>query len=244
MKIVIQLFTALLLLTGVITLLKQTTANHRLVAEVSRLEAELGKMPIEDEKKVYVVEIEEPEVPPEVAPHVAGIWQFRCYLPPSYAFIQINASGRVAKDGLVHFGGYSSSWSTPKPTAIHGMLTVSLRKKDKSVEMFYSFGGSAGTTSWNSVNAEPLSRMFTQKLASSKHGAKAFDQQTILPVLKVLDPTTAEEKDVAGKSLTTYEGGLFVLCPKAREPDLQQLRDGKLPGDFKAEWIAAAVSDE
>lgn len=151
MKFIIRVFTALLLLTGAISLIRQTTANYGLAAEVSRLEAELGKMSIKDENKVYVVEIEAPEVPPEVAPQVASIWQFRCYLPPSYAFIQMNASGRVAEDGLVHLGGYSSSWGTPKPTAIHGMLTVSLRKKGKTVEMFYSFGGSTGTTSWNSI---------------------------------------------------------------------------------------------
>lgn len=44
MKFIIRVFTALLLLTGAISLIRQTTANYGLAAEVSRLEAELGKI--------------------------------------------------------------------------------------------------------------------------------------------------------------------------------------------------------
>lgn len=244
MKFAIRVFIVLLFLTGAISLFNQTAANTRLAAEVSRLEAELGKMSIKDANQVHIVEIKEPDIPPEVARHVERIWQFRCYLPPGYDFIQINASGRVSEEGLYQSGGSGSTWGTPKPTAIHGLLTISLRKKDKSVEAFYSFGGTSGTTSWNSIESGQMGRLVAKKLASSKHGPRSFDQQTLLPVLKVFDPTTAEDKEVAGKILTTYEGGLFVLCPKTREPDMQQLRSGRQPGEFKPEWLAAAVSDE
>lgn len=244
MKFVIRVFTLLLFLAGAVILFKQTTANHQLAAEVDRLEAELGKMSIGNANKVHIVEIKKPDVPPEVALHVARIWQFRCYLPPGYDFIQLHASGRVAEDGLYHTGGSGTTWGTPKPTAIHGLLTVSLRKKGKLVEEFYSFGGSSGTMSWNSINSDPLGRLVAQKLASVKHGPRSFDQQTLLPVLKVFDPSTAEDKEVAGETLTTYEGGLFVLCPKARQLDLQRLSSGNPLRDIKPEWLATAVSDE
>ena len=83
----IRLFTLLLLFAGCIGLAYQSIINRRLGAEVKRLEAELGRMPIDDPHQVHLVEIEDPAVPPEVASEVELIWQFRCDSPPASHYV-------------------------------------------------------------------------------------------------------------------------------------------------------------
>jgi len=244
MKYAIRLLIILLFLAGCISLIYQSAENNRLAAEVNRLEAELGKMSIEDANRVQIVEIEVPDVPPEVASHVERVWQFRCYLPPGYDFMKMSGGGRVAAEGLYQSGGYAGSWGTPKQIAVHNLLTVSFQKKDNRLQAFYSFGGLSGTTSWNAFNPDRFGRMVLQKLVSSNQGPRSFDQDTILPLLRIYDPKTAEDMEVAGKSLTTYEGGQFVLCPRSREPYLNQLRMGETPHDFDRNWLATVVVDE
>lgn len=244
MKYAIRLLTILLFLAGCISLVYQSAENNRLAAEVLRLEAELGRMSIKDANQIHIVEIEVPDVAPEVASHVERVWQFRCYLPPGYDFLKMSGGGRVTEEGLYHSGGSSSSSGTPSPTAIHDLLTMSLRKNDNRLEAFYSFSGSKSTTSWGAFNPDHLDRMIVQKLVSSNQGPRSFDQDTILPLLKIYDPSTAEEKEVAGESLTTYEGGQFVLCPKSRATYFNQLRAGQASHDFEPGWLAKAVVDE
>ncbi len=107
-----------------------------------------GKLPIDDPKRVHMVEIARPEVPSEVAPHIARLWQFRCYMPPGYDVIQFNGRGQVTKDGCYVEGGMSSSWGSPNAEATHRLLTVSLQKRDNRLDVFYSSGTSTGVSSW------------------------------------------------------------------------------------------------
>lgn len=244
MKYAIRLLTVLLFVAGGISLIYHSAENNRLAAEIRQLEDELGKMSIKDDKQVHIVEIEVPDVPPEVASHVERVWQFRCYLPPGYDFIKMCGGGRVTEGGLFLSGGYSSGWGSPSPSAVHSLVTVSLRKKDNRLQAFFSFAGSSGTTSWGAFNPDGLGTMVVQKLVSSDQGPRSFDQDTILPLLKVYDPSTADDREVAGKSLTTYEGGQIVVCPKSRETYLNELRTGETPRDFDPDWLATAVVDE
>jgi hypothetical protein len=191
------------------------------------------------------VEIDQPDGPPEVGSYVEGLWQFRCYLPPGYNVIRYSGGGRVAKEGLYVAGGSGSSWSSPQATATHKLLTVSFQKKDNRMDAFYSFGGSSGTSSWGHFHPDGMDHgLVVQKLATSEHGPRSFDQDTILPLLKLFDPTTAEVKEVDGKSITTYAGGVFVLCPKSRESEFNRLVRGETPVGFDSSSIATAVADE
>ncbi len=244
MRFAIRLLTILIFLAGFGILVYFSIENNRLASEVDRLEAELGKMVIKDVNRVHIVEIAAPDVPPEVASHIEGVWQFRCYLPPKYNYMQMSGGGRVTLDSLYQSGGFSSSWGSPPSTSVQSLLTMSFQKKDKRLIAFYSFSGSRGTTSWNNFNPDRLATMVVQKLVNSKKGPRSFDQETILPLLKIYDPTTAKNQEIEGKSITTYEGGQFVLCPKSLETCLQQLREGKTPQDFNPNWVATAVVDE
>ncbi len=242
MKYAIRLFTILFFLAGCIGLIYQSTENTRLDAEVSRLEAELGSMSIIDTDRVHLVEIEVRDVPPEVASHVERIWQFRCYFPPGYDLMQISGGGRVTQEGIYQSGGSSSSWGVPKPEAIHKLLTVSFQKKDDHLEAFYSFNGSGGTIAWSAFNPHRFDALVIQKLVSSDQGPRSFNRDTILPLLKIYDPSSAEDKEVAGKTFTTYAGGLFVLSPKSRAKVLNQLRSGETPAEFDPNWLATDPS--
>jgi len=62
--------------------------------------------------------------------------------------------------------------------------------------------------------------------------------------LKIFDSTTAEDKEVAGQTLTTYAGGFFVLCPKSRQSRFAQLIQGKTPSDFDPGEIASEAGNE
>jgi hypothetical protein len=244
MKYVLRLFTFLLFLAGCIGLLKLSTENGRLSIDVNRLEAELGRMSIDNVDRVHLVEVETPDVPPEVASQVERVWQFRCYLPAGYDFMQLSGSGRVTKDGLYQNGGYSSSYGTPKLEATHQLLTVSLQKKSDRLQVHLSLGGSSGTTSWSGLSTDRFDALVVQQLVSSDQGPRSFNQDTILPLLKIFDPSTAEDKEVAGNTLTTYAGGLIVLCPKSRENILNQLLRGETPNEFEPGWLATEVGDE
>ena len=245
MKIVIRLLLLLASLAGIIALVRLSSDNRQLSEQIDQLEAELGRMSIVDANRVYLVEIDTPDVPPEVASHVERIWQFRCYLPPGYDVMRFSGRGRVAKEGSYVAGSHGSSWGSPQPEANHQLLTVSFQRKDNRWEAFYSFGGSSSTGSLDSFNPDRFDEaLVVQKLVSSEQGPRSFDQDTILPLLKIFDPTTAEDTQVAGKTLTTYAGGLFVLCPKSRESQFSQLHQGKTPIHFDPSWIATEADDE
>jgi hypothetical protein len=202
-------------------------------------------MPIDDSDRVYLVEIEAPDVPPEVASHLESVWQFRCYLPPGYDFIRVSGGGRVAKEGLYLDGGFGSVSGSPLPEAIHQMVTVSLQKKDDRLEAFHTFGASSGTNTWGRFDPDHVDEsLVVQKIVSREQGPRSFDQDAILPLLKIYDPSSAEDKQVPGKAITTYAGGLFVLCPKSRQGALAQLQRGEMPDEFDPGWIAREAADE
>ena len=244
MKFITRLLLVLLFACGFVTLIYLSLDNNRLRAGLDQLEAELGRMSIEDADRIHIVEIEEPDVPVEVAAHLQGTWQFRCYLPPNYDFMQLSGDGHVTKEGVYQDGGYSSSWGTPTPQAIHKLLTVSIQQRGNNLEVFHSFSGSSGTNTWSETSPTRFDALVVQKLVSSDRGPRTFDRDTILPLLKIYDPSTAQSKEIAGKTLTTYVGGLIVLCPKSRERALNQLRSGQTPSDFDPSWIATEVVDE
>ena len=245
MKLVVRLLTILLLLAGGIVLIRLSIDNRELGAQIDQLQAELGRMPIGDSDRVHLVEIETPDVPPEVASHIERVWQFRCYLPPNYDFMRFSGGGRVAKEGVYHAGGFGSGWGSPQSEAIHELLTVSFQKKDNRLEVFNAFGGSSGTSSWGGFAPDRMDdTVVVQKIVSSEQGPRSFDQDTILPVLKIYDPSSTEDKEVAGKTMTTYAGGMFMLCPKSRESEFNQLRRGETPVGFDPSWIATEASYE
>ncbi|MCA9214406.1 MAG: hypothetical protein KDB27_15145 [Planctomycetales bacterium] len=245
MNLLVRLPTILFLLVGSIVLIRLSTDNHNLGNQIEQLEAELGQMSINDTDRVHLVEIETPDVPPEIASRVERVWQFRCYLPPGYDVIRLNGGGRIAKEGVYLSGGFSSGWGSPRQEATHKLFTVSFQKKDDRWEAFYSFGGSSGTTSWHPLDFDRIDEaLVVEKIVSSEHGPRSFDQDTILPLLRIYDPRTAEDKEVAGKTITTYAGGLFVLCPKSLESEFDKLKRGETPTGFEPSSIATVVTDE
>jgi hypothetical protein len=158
--------------------------------------------------------------------------------------MRFSGDGRVSKDGVYHHGGSSSSWGTASPVAVQELLTVSLQQKDDYLQSFCSLGGSSSTTSWSGFSADDFDALIIQKLVTCDQGPRSFNQDTILPLLKIYDPRTAEDKQVAGKTITTHAGGLIVLCPKSRETDLEQLRSGETPSNFDPRWVAMEAGSE
>ena len=73
MKLVVRLFALMLLLAGGIVLNRLSIDNRELGDRIDQLEAELGRMSIVDSDRVHLVEIESPDVPPEVASHVERV---------------------------------------------------------------------------------------------------------------------------------------------------------------------------
>lgn len=245
MKFLFQICVTLLLVAGVTTLVPLSLENRDLRNQIDRLEAELGRLPIQDADRVHVVEIESPSVPPEVASHLERVWQFRCYLPPNYDVIRFSGSGRVAADGLYQSGGAGSGWGSPRPEATHKLLTVSFQKQADRWEVFNAFGGSSGSSSWQRFEPERIDQaVVVEKIVDSQHGPRSFDRETILPILKIYDPASAEDEQVVDRTLTTYSGGLLVLCPKSREQDFSELRRGVTPDNFDSAWIAAEAHNE
>lgn len=244
MKYAIRVITILLFLAGGVVLQYLSIANKRLSAEVLQLEAELGRMTIEDADRVYLVKIGTTYVPPEVASHVDRIWQYRCYLPPGYDYMVMSGSGRVAQQGVYLRGGFSSSWGMPSKEAVHTLLTVSCKKEKPFLKVFLAFDGAGGSSSFNGVNLDRFDAMVVQELVSGGEGPRSFDQETILPLLKIYDPSSAEDKEVAGQTLTAFAGGLIVLCPKSREDVFNELKSGRTPVDFEPSWVATEVGDE
>lgn len=240
MKTIIRFVAGLLFLTGILFLVWLTRENGRLAHDLSRLEAELGRLSIKEIDRVHIVAIKEPRVPPEIASHVQRVWQYQLYLPPGYDFMRMRGGGRVAEDGVYLQGGFSSGWSSPEPEATQTLVTISLGKDGDRTEAFFSIKGSGGTTSWGSLAPERMlsDDLVIQTLSNASQGSRSFDKDTILPLLKVYDPKTAETKTVAGSEITTWEGGLIVLCPKSRQSAMDELREGRVPDGFDSSWIA------
>lgn len=245
MKSVVRILVLMTFLAGIIFLVRLSIDNRQLAVQLDKLESEVGRMRIGDANRVHLVEIEKPYVPPEVAPHVERVWQFRCYLPPGYDFARHSGGGLVTEKGFYFQGSSGSNWSSPQAESTHELLTVSFQRKDGQLVAFYSFGGSSGTTSWGRFNPDRIDEgLVIQKLVSSKQGPRSFDQTTILPLLKIYDPATAQENKVAGQTTTTYSGGRFVLYPKSRESEFRQLVRGEIPTDFDPKSIATVINDE
>lgn len=244
MKYVIRVITLLFLIAGCIGIGYYTNSSLELAADVSRLEAELGRMTISDPTRIYLTEIKTPNVPPEVALKLKGIWQFRCYLPAGYDFISMNGSGNISDEGLYHDGGYSSNWGMSQSDAVHELLTLSIQQTGDQLTVFYSLGGSSGTTSWNELESMNVNELMIKRLVKSEQGPRSFDKDSILPLLKIYDSNSAQEIRVGGKMVRAFKGGLFVICPKSRDNHFQQLRRGITPPDFDPSWLAKELTNE
>lgn len=240
MYLILRFLSLLAIVIGVVTLITATRSNRTLSDEVLKLEAELGRMSIDDVDKVYVVAIEDPAIPPEVAVNIDKVWQFRCYLPAGYDVSRFNGDGRVTDRGIFFQGGYSSGSSSGRTEPSHQLLTISLQQKEENIECFTSFGESSSMTTWNGLSAENLagSDWVIKPLAAPGGPAQSFDQNTILTMLKMYNPNTGKEKQVDGESITTYLGGILLLCPRSLETELTMLRKGELPEDFDISQIA------
>ena len=243
-KFFLRLIAAALILVGLVALVWLVNSNRQLAAEILQLESELGRMTIEDPDKVYLVAIEKPDVPPEVASAVDRIWQFRCYLPPGYDFKRMSGSGQVMSKGVYFQGGFSSSWSSPEKESQSELLTVSLVDKGDVVECFVKFDHSSGTTNWNRVPSNGLKQQtfVVEMLARPGEPAQSFDREMILPILRIYDPNSAEEKTINDQSATVYSGGLMVILPKSRDDAFAKLRRGEVPEGFEESWIASGVT--
>ncbi|MGB7329655.1 MAG: hypothetical protein WBD31_32575 [Rubripirellula sp.] len=246
MKMIVRFVTGLLFLTGIWLLVWLTRDNRRVADEISQLEAELGRMTVDEIDRVHIVAINEPRVPAEVASHVQRVWQYRLYLPAGYDFRRMSGGGRVTEDGVYLQGGFSSSWSAPNLEATQTLVTISLSKDGDQAKVFFSINGSRGTTSWGRLDPERIlgNEPVVQTLAHASQDSRSFDQDTILPLLKLYDPETAETKTVEGREFTTYAGGLIVLCPLSRESEIDELRRGLVPDGFDPSWIAEGRRDE
>lgn len=245
MRRALQLLLLEFLLFGCIALIYLANVNNQLTTEVNRLEAELGRMTIQDPDRIHIIAIEDPEVPPEVASEVDRVWQFRCYLPARYSFLEMYGSGRVAKKGVYLSGGYGSSYSFPRSESIHNVLTMSIKKRGDRITVFSSFRGlgSSGIIC-SGFTSERFEDLVVDTLVENNQDSRSFDQQTILPLLRIYNPATAKDEQVAGKPLTTYRGGLILICPKSLETKVEQLRSGEVPEGFEPGWIASGVANE
>ena len=247
MKTIFRCITGVLFLTGIVILVWFTRENSRVGDDVTRLEAELGRMSINDEiDRVHMVAIKDPRVPEEVASQIQRVWQYRFYLPAGYDFFKLRGNGRVTEEGVYIKGGYSTGWSSPDPEARQTLVTISLSADGDQTKLYFSINGSGGTTSLNRFDHERILRddLVIKTLIDAADGARSFDKDTILPLLKIYDPTTTKKKTVAGKEITTYQGVLIVLCPKSRKSELGELQQGRVPDGFEPSWIAKDQSNE
>lgn len=240
MNRMIRILIVLPLAIGLVSLILTTRSSRRLSDDVRQLEAELGRISIDDENKVYFVAIKDPVIPPEVASHVECVWQFRCYFPAGYDYVKFMGNGRMTDAGVYVDGGFSSGWSSPDTKAVQERLTISLRRSGQSIESFFTLGGHTTTTSWNEVSATDLNsdEWVIQTLVTPGGSARSFDDDTILPILKIYDRTTKEEKQINGEATITYQGGLVVLCPKSQEAAFEKLHHGKQADNFEASQLA------
>ncbi|TWT75980.1 hypothetical protein Pla123a_27660 [Posidoniimonas polymericola] len=243
MKLLQRSTVTLALLVGVGALIWLSVENNTLGKQITQLEAELGHMPIGDPDRVHIAEIGSPEVPPEVASQLERVWQFRCYLPAGYDMRRFGGEGRVAESGLYFQGGFGSGSESPQAEAIQQLLTVSFYRDGDHLKVYNAFGGSSGTSSWPGFAPERLDEaLVVHKLVNKEQGPQSFPTDAILPFLKIYDPSSAEERNVAGKPLTTYDGGMFAIFPGSREQAFGQLRRGETPDGFEAHWVAEGTA--
>ncbi|MEM8734601.1 MAG: hypothetical protein AAGG44_10290 [Planctomycetota bacterium] len=235
-----RMLAACVFISGAVALLVLSIMNSQIQAEVDRLEAELGHMTIEDPERVYIVEVVNPDVPPEVRRNLKYNWQFRCYLPPGYDYRRASCGGRISKDGVYARGGHSSTWNYAGGQATHQLLTVSLQEENGQLQVHCSFDGSMGTSSWGGFRLDNAdSDLVVEKLANHADGPRSFDVNAILPLLRVYDANSAEATVIDGASFTSYTGGYVAFIPKPLELVFNDLRNGRTPTEFKAGWLAS-----
>jgi hypothetical protein len=244
-KLVFKSLILFCLFAAVIYLGRLSRENQALLAEVEQLEAELGRMEITDSRRIHLVEVKNPDVPPELGKQLDFICQFRCYIPPGYDANEFSGSGFVTEKGIYHSGSYGSAWRSSQKEPVQEIMTVSISKEDDYWRIFYSFGGTSGSQSWRPSRPDLTpDQLVVQKLVNNETGARSFAADTILTLLKIYDPNTAVEKEIDGKIQTVYQGCIILLSPKNRDPDFQMLINGITPPQFDPNTLAVGMSND
>jgi len=213
------------LIAGFVTAIKHTMENQSVASEIRQLEEELGVMHVTDPDRVYFVPIDNSKVPSVVADNVDRIWQFRYFLPAGYDWARFVGRGQLSAEGYYFSGGNSTGWSSPRPEAINKLLSITLTKKKKHIEIYSSFSGTARfRPSDPNVN---INELVVKPFLSLGDPARSFGPEEIIPLFKFYDPATAKEKIVDGQKLTVYSGATMVMFPKSQTTRFRSLREGR-----------------
>ncbi|MEM6468144.1 MAG: hypothetical protein AAF802_01145 [Planctomycetota bacterium] len=119
---------------------------RELSRERDRLEAEFGKLDIEDPDRVYVTRVKSDAV--ELPPGVQSgyVWQYRVYLPANYARCTVTNNHLIAAEGARRRGGNSSSSSALRGDAAETIATVAILNVEGDWLFTFTMGGGASTT--------------------------------------------------------------------------------------------------
>lgn len=233
------------IVAGLVSLVFISRRNRELQDEIDQLEADLGRMEITDFRRIHLVEIKNPAIPPELAKQLNFICQYRCYIPSGYDANEFSGSGLVTEKGIYHSGSYGRAWRPSQQTPVQEIMTISISKKEDYWRIFFSYGGNSGSHSWRPSRPDLTpDQLVVQKLVNSETGAKSFTTDMILPLLKIYDPNTPVEKEIDGKKQTVYQGCITVLYPKNRDSDFQMLLNGVTPPQFDPSILATGQSND
>lgn len=214
-------------LLGSWQLVSYSNLNRALTAKIRHLETELGVLNIDDPSRVYFSTIEKPFLPDVIAEHVERVWQYRYYFPPGYEFKKSDGAGRIAADGFYWTGGTSTSWSSPSEVAIHKRMSISIRKNDKSYEIFIDYGGGTQSCRWRPKNSQAnLDDFVIEPVLVNDQRDCSYAQDEIIPIFRIYDPASAKEKKIGDRKITTYSGALAVIYPVSQEAKFKLLRQG------------------
>lgn len=206
-----------------------------MAAEVQQLETDFG-LDVRDADRVYFVAPEKLDVPAVILDNVERVWQYRCYLPPNYDFKRFRGHGLICADGYYCKGGRGMSHSSPKSTAVNERVTVSVTRKQDHFVLGGHFAISVclgnrqdrGTLRCRDFENAKIEDFVIEPVLASGEKARSFGRDEIIPILRIYDPASADEKMVAGRKQMTYRGALLTFCPTSQLVKFESLRKGEL----------------
>ncbi|HBE70992.1 MAG TPA: hypothetical protein DDW52_22835 [Planctomycetaceae bacterium] len=225
MKLSLQILAGLLIVGGIAYGVRIGGNNRDVAAEIAELESVVGRFEIENEDRVHIIAIENPQIAPEVRQRIDRVWQFAIYRPAGYD-CKLHCSQFVASDGVRGLHGELGVSPTNSDRSTD-TLTVSLVELDDRLDFFYSFSGFSGTLRSYPVRQSANSDALVVKtLVGNREPARSFDRDTVLSILKVYDPNSPAEAEIAGDTADTFTWASFVLCPASREQEFEALSSG------------------